>query len=205
MLKLVHNFWFWYNGSKNSEGVKNMTHDIHILSCLIKEPMHGYEIKKNLDAFMKSKITSNSALYPRLKEMEKKGYIFGKTIEQEGKPNRTEYCITPKGEKYFIQSINKFTPLSFKSQSEFFLRVYYFDLIEPKVRKKLLQSRLEFIMRGIDVLQDNKGYDEQRSIYSAMSNRYSYQLLELELKLINDCMVRFGDPENILIEEKSQR
>lgn len=87
--------------------------------------MHGYDIKKSIDAFMKIKKTSN----------------------------------------------------------------YYFELIELKVRKKLLDSRLKFLRSGIDILIDNKKDDEERSIYASMSNKYTLELLELEIKFITDCMI----------------
>lgn len=72
--------------------------DIQLLRLITMEPMWGYKIKKTLEAELGIKLT-HSALYPSLKQLEKRGLIFSQRQHQQGR-NRKVYTATDKGKLY---------------------------------------------------------------------------------------------------------
>lgn len=68
---------------------------IGLICVLSKEPMHGYELMKELEKRMGKKINP-SFIYPSLKKLEKEGYIKSR-VRKEGKRKIKNYIITNKG------------------------------------------------------------------------------------------------------------
>ena len=71
-----------------------------ILSLLVHEPRHGYEISKLIESLSRGVLTFHVAsLYPMLYRMEGRGWIAGKWVERAGQRRRRYYSITAKGRK----------------------------------------------------------------------------------------------------------
>lgn len=69
-----------------------------ILSCLAKEPMHGYRIVKELDLMSESYFQMREGtLYPHLHRLEEDGLVAGYWEKQPGTRERRMYRITDKG------------------------------------------------------------------------------------------------------------
>lgn len=69
-----------------------------ILSCLAKEPMHGYRIAKSLEAQSEGYfVMREGTLYPHLHQMEKDGLIEGYWETVSGDRRRRYYRIADKG------------------------------------------------------------------------------------------------------------
>jgi PadR family transcriptional regulator, regulatory protein PadR len=69
-----------------------------ILSCLAREPMHGYRIVKTLDAMSEGYFNMREGtLYPHLHELERDGLIEGSWENVTGNRERRVYRITSKG------------------------------------------------------------------------------------------------------------
>lgn len=131
-----------------------MYYDICILSCLMEKPMHGYEIGKNLKrTFSVCTRISNNTIYPILKKFEKQGYIKKREEQQEGKPDRFVYEITEQGKRGFIQTLNTVTDSLAFHREEFFVRVSFFHLMTPEIRRRVLENRLAFIAEAVQTAQ----------------------------------------------------
>ena len=69
-----------------------------ILSCLAREPMHGYRIVKELDQMSEGYFTmGEGTLYPHLHQLEKDGLIEGYWETVSGGRERKCYRITETG------------------------------------------------------------------------------------------------------------
>jgi PadR family transcriptional regulator, regulatory protein PadR len=69
-----------------------------ILSCLAKEPMHGYRIIKELDRMSEGYFNlREGTLYPHLHELERDDLIEGSWESVTGNRERRVYRITSKG------------------------------------------------------------------------------------------------------------
>jgi PadR family transcriptional regulator, regulatory protein PadR len=69
-----------------------------ILSCLTREPMHGYRIVKELEAASEGYFAMREGtLYPHLHQLERDGLIEGEWESVSGGRERKLYRITEKG------------------------------------------------------------------------------------------------------------
>ncbi len=69
-----------------------------ILSCLAREPMHGYRIVKELESVSEGYFSMREGtLYPHLHQLEKDGMIEGSWETVSGGRERKLYRITRKG------------------------------------------------------------------------------------------------------------
>jgi len=68
------------------------------------QPVHGYDVRRELVSWRLDEFTNSrpGSVYSALKTLEKDGLIAVNGVEQEqGRPERTEYVLTPEGESEF--------------------------------------------------------------------------------------------------------
>jgi DNA-binding PadR family transcriptional regulator len=88
-----------------------MVLEILILSSLRKGPMHGYELKRQVQRPTFTRL-GNSSLYPALRRFEQSGALTQHVEEQDGKPSRKVYTITEDGLAEFHELIATLPPNS---------------------------------------------------------------------------------------------
>ncbi|MBE7722515.1 PadR family transcriptional regulator [Lacrimispora indolis] len=172
-----------------------MYYEICTLSCLMEKPMHGYELGKTLKRnFSACTRISNNTIYPILKKFQKSGYIMKREEQQEGKPDRFVYEITEAGKRSFIQTLNTITDTLAFDREEFFIRVSFFHLLTPDIRRKVLEGRLAFIQEAMlttRTLQDGESLYGHRS---AEGREFLLELYRLEMETIAKFQCRIDEP-----------
>jgi len=71
----------------------------HLLALLAKEPAHGYELKLALEQTFGAAYPSPNIgqIYVTLKRLEADGLVRGEDVEQDSRPNKKVYELTPQG------------------------------------------------------------------------------------------------------------
>jgi DNA-binding PadR family transcriptional regulator len=117
--------------------------ELAALGLLLKKPLHGYRLKKQLERFMSGCISVNyGAIYPLLKRLEKQGYIQTQEAIDDGS-NRKVYQITESGRDRWREAMLAHPHESWvNSRSRFIIKFCFFSQLEPTERIKLMQSRL---------------------------------------------------------------
>jgi DNA-binding PadR family transcriptional regulator len=129
--------------------------DILILASLESQPRHGYEIKKHIERILGGSISmNNKVLYPILKQFEEMGALQRTVERQEGKPDRHVYHLTKRGGEVLHDLLRKFTPEMADNTAEFFTRLAFFHLLEPKARLEILSMRSESVARKLEFFRD---------------------------------------------------
>ncbi len=138
--------------------------ELATLGTLLREPLHGYRLKQQLELFMSSCITVNyGSIYPLLKRLEERGELAAVSEEEatEGcrelsthnmgsttllvKPARTSkiYSITDSGRSRWRQKMLEHPQESWiHSRSRFLIKFFFFSYLTPEERIKLLEHRL---------------------------------------------------------------
>lgn len=71
-----------------------------VLAALGSGPRHGYDIAKTIRAAgPKALKVGDGQLYPILHTLEERGWVASEWREQEGRPDRKVYSVTPAGTK----------------------------------------------------------------------------------------------------------
>ncbi|NRA88043.1 MAG: helix-turn-helix transcriptional regulator [Rhizobiales bacterium] len=113
------------------------------LAILYFGEVTGYEIKKLAEdgKFSYFIEASFGAIYPALTRMSKEGLVTWRSVEQEGKPSRKVYSITPDGRKEFISSLYT-APKPDRFKSEFLLMMLCSSALDVEYVTKLIDSRV---------------------------------------------------------------
>ena len=163
--------------------------EVLILAQLMKGPKHGYEIKKNISFVMNNnKIINNNSLYPKLKLFEERGLVSSKEVLQDRRPNRFVYSITADGEQVFHERLNDFTPQMIRDESEWTIRLAFYELFDAKARRKLLSYRAAHVnekQEHLRKLSEVMGSGEDL-VYSEELYVYMQKMLNREREVIQE-------------------
>jgi transcriptional regulator len=100
--------------------LKKGSAELLILSLVEARPRHGYEISKLIEQKSDGAVRFNVAsLYPLLYRLEKRGWIQGRWVENQGQRRRRYYRLTAQGQKVlasqrrgwetFVQAVARIT------------------------------------------------------------------------------------------------
>lgn len=119
--------------------------ELATLGLLLREPLHGYRLKQQLELFMSSCISVNyGAIYPLLRRLEERGNV--ETLAQEAGeagPSRKIYGITAEGRDRWRQKMLEHPNESWvNSRSRFTIKFFFFSHLDSGERLKLIENRL---------------------------------------------------------------
>src|SRR5215831_20355344 len=116
--------------------------EVLILSHLAKEPSHGYELRRRVEATTGFGLHNNS-LYPALRRFGEAGAVTKAVEPQEGgRPPRVVYAITDVGRRLLHDMLAELPADQAGDEAEFLARVGQFELLAPAERCAVLDARL---------------------------------------------------------------
>ncbi|MNP23483.1 Transcriptional regulator PadR-like family protein [compost metagenome] len=138
----------------------------------------------------RNKPINNNSLYPKLKQFQAEGIVRKTVIEQSGRPDRYLYSITEAGEQVFNNLLADLSPELVTSDEDFYLRLAFFDLLEPIKQSSILQYREIFLHTQIEQLNKIMSTigSSIRRPYSALLSQYTLRQMECELELLDELL-----------------
>jgi DNA-binding PadR family transcriptional regulator len=144
--------------------------DLIILGVLMGMPMHGYQLKQQIEASFGKQFfnMSNSKLYPKLAKLEADGYISSHREQQEKVPDRKVYEITPAGRQR-IHDLVVAPPGPREDIVDFRGRAVFFDLVTPEERRCVTEPFLRQAEKDLeDALDKHAKFSKYMGKYSLM-------------------------------------
>ena len=161
--------------------------EIIILAVLMSRDRHGYDIKKVAENVFGDNMTiNNNTLYTSLHKFEGMDAVSSKVEHINGKPDRHVYSITDKGKEILREMVLDYSPEQANSDYEFFVRVAFFNLIEPEQRLNILKVRkssLTSFIGRMDRIDPAHKQDKDHS-YDSSVVRFIKEQAKNELKWI---------------------
>lgn len=158
-----------------------MVLEILILSSLRKGPMHGYELKRQVQRPTFTRL-GNSSLYPALRRFEHSGAVTRHIEEQDGKPSRKVYTITAAGRAQFRELIGSLSPELAANEEEFLVRVGFFGELTAAERSDVLTARASVVdakITQVTALMADRAPSSARDDWPARAtDRFLHQLRE---------------------------
>lgn len=114
-----------------------------VLAFLTWHPMSGYDIKKIVEKSI-SNFWSESygQIYPILKKLVTEGLASSKTEEQQGRPSRQLYSITPKGREELKRWLSE--PSDYNvGRIEILLKLFFSSRVPVEVSRNHVEEFLE--------------------------------------------------------------
>ncbi|RZQ60172.1 PadR family transcriptional regulator [Amycolatopsis suaedae] len=114
--------------------------EILLLSRLAEGPLHGYELRKAVEAST-GRMLSNNSLYPTLRRFVDAGAVLRDAEDQQSKPPRHVYSITDVGRELLHDQLTDFPEELALNDTEFLARVGNFSRLDEDERRAVLDTR----------------------------------------------------------------
>ena len=129
-----------------------MVLEFAVLGLLHESPLHGYELKKRLDAVLgRMRAFSYGSLYPCLTKLEQAGYITRDASGGAGRRSKVVYKLTAEGKEHFQELANEAGPSQWEDDA-FGVHFAFFSHTDAETRMRILEgrrSRLEEQREGL--------------------------------------------------------
>jgi DNA-binding PadR family transcriptional regulator len=161
-----------------------------ILGLLHESPLHGYELKKRLDAVLgRFRAFSYGSLYPCLAKMERYGWIVKEAAGSSamaGRRSRVVYKLTAEGKERFQELLTEAGPSTWEDET-FGVHFAFFAHTDSQTRLRILEgrrSRLEEKQEGLRASFSRMR--EKLDAYTLELQRHGLESVEREVRWLNE-------------------
>ncbi|HET8908529.1 MAG TPA: PadR family transcriptional regulator [Ktedonobacterales bacterium] len=161
-----------------------------ILGLLGAHPMSGYDIKRAFDRSLATYWNAgNSQIYTTLKALAGRKLVSSETIQQEGRPNRRVYSLTPAGRAALDAWLAEPVPARF-TKDEFLTRLFFCGqtsdataLRHLEEHEDALHAQLADMERALRDYGDRPSRRPRLLEYQMLVRAYKQALLQADLEV----------------------
>jgi DNA-binding PadR family transcriptional regulator len=163
-----------------------------VLGLLHESPMHGYELRKRLNAVLGSfRALSYGSLYPCLKQLLRTGWIAEDASADgvaalAGKRSKIVYKLTADGKEHFQELLAESGPSAWEDEN-FGVHFAFFARTDAATRLRILEgrrSRLEERLEGFRAALTRTR--ERMDSYTQELQRHGLESVEREVRWLNE-------------------
>jgi DNA-binding PadR family transcriptional regulator len=177
--------------SNKTSYVGALSPEYALLGLIAQQPAHGYELHQRLEAEL-GEIwhISLSQTYNILNRLEARGFIDGRQQEQDKLPARRQFRLTQAGSQRFEAWLSAPSGCSVRAiRVEFMTRLYFAQLRDPNLAKKLLDIQIAETRVGLEHLK----FKATKIPEGLSFNRLGLQLRLQQLSSILDWLAECKD------------
>ncbi len=176
------------------------TLDLAVLGLLHDNPMHGYELRKQLNVVLGwGRVLSYGSLYPALKKMSRAGWIAERTppaptvpatpgAVRAGRRQRIVYELTPAGNERFAKLMADSGPSAWEDDN-FDVRFAFFGRTDSEIRLRILEGRRARLEERLAKVKENLSTSHgshTHDSYTAELRRHGIESVEREVRWLTD-------------------
>jgi DNA-binding PadR family transcriptional regulator len=165
------------------------TLELAVLGLLHESPMHGYELRKQLNAVLGwGRLLSYGSLYPALKRMLKAGWIAEQSDADSGvsRRQRIVYELTTAGETRFTDLMGQAGPSAWEDDN-FDVRFAFFSRTDMEIRLRILEGRRTRLEERLERVQSQlQRTQKQMDRYATELQRHGVESVEREVRWLSD-------------------
>jgi DNA-binding PadR family transcriptional regulator len=166
--------------------------DLAVLGLLHESPMHGYELRKRLNAMLGSfRALSYGTLYPCLKSLVGRGWIVESSAldapaASTGGRAKVVYELTAEGKERFQDLLGEAGPAAWEDES-FDVRFAFFARTDAAVRLRILEGRRTRLEERLDNVKAAAARARDRMDgYTLELQRHGLDAAEREVRWLNE-------------------
>jgi DNA-binding PadR family transcriptional regulator len=167
--------------------------DLAVLGLLHESPMHGYELRKRLNAVLGAfRALSYGTLYPCLKDLESRGWIApsAPVASAAAAPSsgraKVVYELTAEGKEQFQDLLAEAGPATWEDES-FDVRFAFFARTDAAVRLRILEGRRTRLEERLDNVKNAASRARDRMDgYTLELQRHGLDAAEREVRWLNE-------------------
>jgi DNA-binding PadR family transcriptional regulator len=126
--------------------------DLIVLSMLLAEPKHGYQLKREAGIILGQEVLHNNLVYPLLRRFTSQKWVSRKTARGQRGQTRHLYSLTTLGRKQLLARLSAFGDQDARSAESFRFRVSMFWMLPTDARRRILDARETFLRRRLATL-----------------------------------------------------
>ncbi len=173
------------------------TLELAVLGLLHESPMHGYELRKQLNVVLGwGRLLSYGSLYPALKRMLKAGWIAEQPAITAGttaggqvgvsRRQRIVYELTEAGEARFTHLMGQAGPSAWEDDN-FDVRFAFFSRTDMEIRLRILEGRRTRLEERLERVQSQlERTQKQMDRYATELQRHGVESVEREVRWLSD-------------------
>ena len=174
-----------------------------VLGLLHESPMHGYELRKRLNATLGAfRAFSYGSLYPCLKGLLAAGLVTeqAQAPEAAGKRSRIVYQLTAEGKEHFASLLDESGPSAWDDEG-FGVHFAFFGRTAAQTRLRILEGRRSRLEERVDGFRAALARSRERvDTYTLALHQHGLESVEREVRwlseLIDDERRRRESPEH---------
>ena len=164
-----------------------------VLGLLHESPMHGYELRKRLNAALGVfRALSYGTLYPCLRGLLDQGLIAEASGTEHAvatagsKRARIVYELTADGKEQFQELLKEAGPTAWEDDT-FDVHFAFFARTEAEVRLRILEGRRSRLEERLDTIRTSSAKNRERfDTYTAALERHGLDSAEREVRWLNE-------------------
>lgn len=162
------------------------TLELAVLGLLHENPMHGYELRKQLNLTLGwGRVLSYGSLYPALKKMLKAGWITEHVTAPEAgavvsRRQRIVYELTPAGDEQFAKVMSDAGPTTWEDDN-FDVRFAFFGRTDREIRLRILEGRRARMEERLAQAQQQLARSQETDSYAVELLRHSLESVQREV------------------------
>lgn len=174
------------------------TLELAVLGLLHESPMHGYELRKQLNVVLGwGRVLSYGSLYPALKRMVRAGWIAeqapavatgtpGNGSVVASRRQRIVYELTEGGEARFTELMGQAGPSAWEDDS-FDVRFAFFSRTDMEIRLRILEGRRTRLEERLARVQGQLARTQKEmDRYATELQRHGVESVEREVRWLSD-------------------
>jgi DNA-binding PadR family transcriptional regulator len=136
-----------------------------VLGLLTRGERSGYDLLKTIDRSVGFFWTpAKSQLYALLPRLVARGLLSSRRVEQDKRPAKTLYRITPTGRGALREGLEQASPAV--DRNPFELRVFFGDHMRPGAVQAMIEARRDHSRAHLAILEEiERGIDVDRDLY----------------------------------------
>jgi DNA-binding PadR family transcriptional regulator len=164
--------------------------ELAVLGLLQDSPLHGYELRKRLNALLGSfRAFSYGSLYPCLKQLLKDGFIAEDTGDVDGgagKRSRIVYKLTAEGKEHLQALLTESGPAAWEDDG-FGVHFAFFGRTDAATRLRILEGRRSRLEERIEVFRHSLSRTRERlDSYTLELQRHGLESVEREVRWLSE-------------------
>ena len=163
-----------------------------VLGLLHESPMHGYELRKRLNAVLGSfRAFSYGSLYPCLKQLLRTGWITEDPSADvaraaAGKRSRIVYKLTAEGKEHFQELLAECGPSAWEDEN-FGVHFAFFGRTDAATRLRILEGRRSRLEERLEGFRAALARTRERvDTYTQELQRHGLESVEREVRWLNE-------------------
>jgi len=166
------------------------TLELAVLGLLHESPMHGYELRKQLNVVLGwSRVLSYGSLYPALKKMLRAGWIaevVGSAPMTTSRRQRIVYELSQEGEERFAGLMSEAGPAAWEDDN-FDVRFAFFSRTDMEIRLRILEGRRSRLEERLERVQSQLDRTQQQmDLYATELQRHGVESVQREVHWLSE-------------------